>query len=542
MTEVLSERVLDRVPFRDLGFSRLFADYCDAAAPAVSFFGSHFRSDLNARLRQVPPFDATSRGILVDVLSEQNARWQASPATHDNIDRLSNPGARCIVTGQQLGLFVSPLYTIYKSLTTLHLAAKLSTDEIPVVPVFWLADEDHDLDEIDHCLLPGKDGVARIEYPRGFDSQGPTGALIVDSDSQRALSELRTHLSDLPYAESILNDIEACYASGVSFADAFASLLHRILPGTGLVICSGADSRLKERAIPLFERSVREADALDQTLSESTKRIEAAYHAQLHIRNTNLFLVQDGVRSGVDRRDGQFELKGSGRSFSEEELVGLIRSQPGAVSPNVVLRPIYQDLLFPTLAYVGGPGEVAYYAQIRPAYDWAGIQMPIIYPRASLSLMDGSASRLIKAEGLAFTELSARPEQLFRDLVIKRMSVDVDASIGNARDQADVLLNELLLTASRLDPTLDGSVEAIRAQLRKRLDRLGLKFLRAEKRKHDLLEEQVQRSTSFLFPDGKLQERTFLPAYFLARYGPNYFVRLLDDLDADTSHHFVLRA
>lgn len=234
MTEVLSERVLDRVPFRDLGFSRLFADYCDAAAPAVSFFGSHFRSDLNARLRQVPPFDATSRGILVDVLSEQNARWQASPATHDNIDRLSNPGARCIVTGQQLGLFVSPLYTIYKSLTTLHLAAKLSTDEIPVVPVFWLADEDHDLDEIDHCLLPGKDGVARIEYPRGFDSQGPTGALIVDSDSQRALSELRTHLSDLPYAESILNDIEACYASGVSFADAFASLLHRMLPERAL--------------------------------------------------------------------------------------------------------------------------------------------------------------------------------------------------------------------------------------------------------------------------------------------------------------------
>ncbi len=546
MTEVRGERVFTRVPFRDLGFTNLFSDYCDAVPEAVSFFGSHFldRHAVERSLLKARSVNVERRSTLVTVLREQNERWRAPEKTFENIRLLGSDQSACVITGQQLGLFVSPLYTIYKSLTAIRLAAEWSADGKPVVPVFWLADEDHDLEEIAHCFVPDGDaGAVEVSYPEKYKGNDvPTGRLILEHGIVEILDQLETLLGGAPDAGFVMDGLRSAYKPGVSYSDAFASFLHVMLPDSGLIIISGDDARLKRIAVPLFKRAVAEADLLNQVLQTSSNDIAMDYHAQLHLRNTNLFVIQDGRRLGLDRTDSGFVIDGNGSTLTLEEVLSRVDREPESISPNVVLRPLYQDSILPTAAYVGGPGEVAYFGQIRAAYEWAQVHMPIIYPRASLSIVDGSASRLIDAHKLSFPNLRKRPEALFGELVSGTMSQDAESILSGARNGIDDALSGVVGPVRAVDATLEASVEAIRVTFQKRLMRLEKKILREEKRKHALLEDRVIRTTSFLFPHGKPQERMILPAYFLARYGRDFFVRLLDDVDVDTSQHLVIRS
>lgn len=554
MTEVLGKRLLSRVPFRDLGFSRLFSDYCENVPEAVSILGSHFldRNAISDSMEKARLVNVEGRQVLVDVLLEQNERWNAPRKTLDNICLLLTEDTTCVVTGQQLGLFVSPLYTIYKSLTAIQLASSWSTDAKPVVPVFWLADEDHDLEEISHCFIPSPEcGITEVRYPVRNRDNGkrknsgntiPTGRLVLDAGITQAIDSVAELLPNTADSTFLVEALRRCYRPGQSFVDAFASFVHILLPDSGLIVMSGDDGRLKRIGAPLFERALVESNKLNDVLEASSEDISKAYHAQLHLRNTNLFVIQDGNRLGLDRTDKGFSVSGTDVVFSLDQVLAKAREEPEFFSPNVVLRPLYQDSILPTAAYVGGPGEVAYFGQIRAAYRWANIHMPIIYPRASLSLVDGAASRLLEAHNLPFTELRKRPDEIFGSIVSRQMVSDPSILIRQAKDGIEVTLQQLAGPIRVVDPTLDRAVEAIRVTFEKRLDRLEKKILREEKRKHGITGDRVERTTSFLFPNGKPQERMLLPAYLVGRFGRDYFMRLLDDIEIDTSQHLVLRA
>lgn len=546
MTEVQSERLLARVSFRDLGSSDLFSDYCEANPKAVTFYGKHFldRTEIQRTIDSVRSSDTAQRKILTDVLEEQNVRWQAPRATIDNIERLRSANATVVVTGQQLGLFVSPLYTIYKTLTAIKLARSWSTDTAPVVPIFWMADEDHDLAEIARAVVPSRHGrLADIRFPRNADTNlVPTGRLVLDEHIEDAIDRLEAELPATDDSATLLSAVRACYRPGTSYADAFAKLLHVLLPDSGIVIISGDDARLKGMATGLFRKAIEQTDFLHDRLVDASEVIASRYHAQLRLRNTNLFIVQDGMRRGIDRVKNGFVISGSGKVLSESELIARLESEPEAFSPNVVLRPLYQDSILPTAAYVGGPGEVAYFGQIRCAYEWAGVEMPIIYPRASISLVDGSARRLLDAHDLDFADLRKRPEVLLGDVVRQTMSLDVAKVMTETAHHLDATFDTLAESAKSVQDTLGNSVDAIRKTAHKRLARLEKKIIREEKRNHSVTASRINRSTSFLYPEGKPQERMLLPAYFIARYGADYFVRLMGDVDEDTSRHLVLKS
>jgi len=542
----MSTAAVRSCPPADLGaFPDLFVDYCTDYDRVSSFYPGDWR---DPAARQTAAQQAARRPVdrdaLVDVLADQNADWGAGPAARRNLETLRDPESIAIVTGQQVGLFTGPLYTIYKTITTLQLAEVWAEQTgRPVVPVFWVEGEDHDFAEIAHAhVFEHNEGVPLSYDADAGDPPGAVGRLPLTDRIEDVLGRLDDALPPSDFKPAVMERVRAAYQPGTRIEDAFAHLMRSLFADDGLVFINPDDARLKGLTRPLFRREIeapREPVARIEATSDRLR--EAGYHAQVHARPTNLFWLGDDGRRAIDRADDStFVLRGTDRTFTQAELLDRLDEAPERFSPNVVLRPLMQDHLLPTAAYVAGPGEVSYFAQYGDVYDWAGLDMPLIHPRASVSLVEGKVQKVLDKYGLDVAAFRDDLNALFQEVVVDEMEVDVEAIFQEAMSEMHQAINGLKPDVEAVDQSLVSSVEATRTAVVEEMEDLKQRTVRAEKRQHDEVRSQLGKAHANLRPEGTLQERRINVLYYLNKYS----LGLLDDLQAalspDTSAHQII--
>ncbi len=519
--------------------TRLFATFLDDFARVGDFY-AHPPSEegILAAAREVA-YDAAGRRAVIEVLREQNQRLGTDAASARNLDRLG-AGAVAVVTGQQVGLFTGPSYSIYKALTAIRVAAQLTQRGTEAVPVFWLAGEDHDLAEVNHCFWLGRSGLERLENSAG-DAPGRRVGEVRLGEGVRAVVRAAAALLEGPWAEEIGRGLEESYRPEETFGSAFGKLMARLFAGMGIILLDPLDARLHRQAAPLYRRALEESAALIRELLARSKALDrSGYHAQVKVteRSTLLFMDLEGQRLPVRRRPGGFAV---GRAeFSAGELLEAIERAPEAFTANVLLRPVVQDALLPTAAYVGGPAEVAYFAQAEVGYRRLLGRMPAVLPRASFTLVEPHITRLLKKYGLELRDaLRGRQHvraKMEREFLSKALARRFAASEKTIRR----LLSELRPPLGRLDKTLLGALDTAERKMLYQFLRLRGKVARAENFRSGVLDAHQRQLTDSLYPHHGLQERTlcFLP--MLARYGPALLEELAERAMIGTTQHQVL--
>lgn len=538
---------ITRIPFPRLNsFPGLFRAYTADFDSVASYYAADYRSE-NARreaARRAADYPR-NRNTLVEVLLDQNERWGMDDAVRNHIEALRDPASVAVVTGQQIGLLLGPMYTILKTITMLQLTARLARETgRPVVPVFWLEGEDHDFDEVAGINLLHKNEIRTIRYdgdnlPSGANRE-PVGRLALTEKIEQIIAQIDEILPPTDFKPSIMQFIREAYQPGVTLLDAFARLMRALFPGAGLIMMNPSYPRLKQLDQPLFRRELEDYETSHALLQEVSSDLEQHFHAQVHTRPTNLFLLEQDGRYALDARDGRFYLRGKSTSLTRENVLSLVEQHPERFSPNVVLRPLVQDNILPTAVYVGGPAEISYFAQFKPVYEWAGIPMPVIYPRASVTFVERKIQKVLDRYEISLPDLQSDPERLFRTLVLRDLEFDLDTEFDAALRQVHEAINTIKPVIERVDRTLVKTAEATRATISKELDRLKERVVKAEKRRNDEIQGQLEKARVNLYPRNKLQERIISPFYFLNKYSPDLIKVLRERLSLDTGEHQVL--
>jgi bacillithiol biosynthesis cysteine-adding enzyme BshC len=530
------------------GFSELFFDYLYDFEEVRKFFPSNFReTHAFDGVLDAPASLSSNRATLIEVLREQNTAFGSGQRAMENIALLGNPATLAVVTGQQVGLFGGPLYTVFKTLTAIALAGHLK-EKYPdhdVVPVFWIEGEDHDFAEMNHCaVLDAEARHARVEYlPGGAMPErnpGPVGEMVFDSSLEQAFASLAATLPKTEFTEPLIARLRDAYAPGRTFNHCFASWLNILFDGEGLVFLSPNDARLKRILAPLFEREISEFPRTSQLIIAQSAELEQRYHAQIKTRPLNLFLFHKGGRYPIEPREQDFSLRGTRHFISPAELLEIARTTPELLSPNVVLRPIAQDMLLPTAVYVAGPSEIAYHAQLRPVYEHLGVRQPMLYPRASASFVEDRVQRVMERYQLELPVFFDDPEQIkarvieqIDEVKVDRLFTEADRAVGDA-------LNELRFGLKEIDQTLQGPLDGLRTKFGGSLGQLREKAMAAQQRRHESAMRQIERASGSLLPGGGLQERTLSILYYMNKYGPELVRWLKAEVDIHGFKHQLL--
>jgi len=543
-----------RLDYQEISsYKPLFLDYLHRYERLAPFFTADPR-DREAwveRARRVAE-KPRERDRLAAALRQQNAALGADEKAFEAIDGLAG-GALAVVTGQQVGLLGGPLYTLYKALTAVELARR-ATETVgkPVVALFWMDVDDHDFEEVRKVRFLDRDhAIQELSYePEGTLGDVPVAAHRLEPAIERLLSRLGELLPESEFKAEVLSLLAQCYRPGETLPDAFGRLLLRLTRGLGLVMVNPADPELKSLAAPLFEREARERSESGRRVSETSEKLLAlGYHAQASWspEQLNLFHAAPG-RFHIVSADGRFRLSGDGRPVSTEDLVELIRREPERFSPNVLLRPLYQDTILPTLAYVAGPNELAYFAQLAGVYQHFDLPMPLVVPRASFTVVEKSQARFLQRYRVKLAELRANDESVLNRILRGQAPPELD-NLQNDFERARACLQEITQALSRdlaaVDPTLVAAAGSIQGKVLHLIQELENKSLRALKRKDETLRRQFLSTRTALFPNFQLQERELSAVHFLARYG-GFFVEMvrqaIDPTEPVVREHILIYA
>lgn len=490
-------------------------------------------------------YDSSRRERVAAILERQNQSWDASPQTLANLDRLRK-GAAAVVTGQQVGLFGGPMFAIYKALTAVKLAEEATASGVDAVPVFWLATYDHDLAEVNHVAIPGADGVLQVLTTPSHDVPGaPVGAVRLGDEIVPLVEQAAKLLGD----SAAVQLLREAYRPGESLGTAFARLYARIFAEWGVIVLDASDAELDRVAEPMFRAAVERADDLDAALQARGKELEAAgYHQQVKVNpsSTLLFTIRDGARTPIHRRGNggtsEFFIGTDAlpEKLSQADLISRIHSNPGQFSPNVLLRPIIQDYLLPTLAYTGGAAEAAYFAQAGAVYKTLLDRVTPIVPRFSATIVEPKMQRVIERHGVSVPDVFNGPEILRRQLAEKGLPKDLQAAVDAARKSLNSHLSNIKDKLVNLDRTLVDAAETARSKIEHQLERLQTQAARAEAQKSELVTRHAEMLSQALYPDKGLQERGIGGIYFLARYGPEFLHQLHCAIQSDCHDHQIL--
>ncbi|HKV06179.1 MAG TPA: bacillithiol biosynthesis cysteine-adding enzyme BshC [Candidatus Acidoferrales bacterium] len=519
------------IPFREIPHTtKLFSAFLEDFGRVSSFFAHPpTAAGIDAAAHDVK-LDPGVRRSVVEILRGQNRKFgpggEIEPATARNLDRLA-AGAVAIVTGQQVGLFSGPALSFYKALSAVRCAEETTRRGTDAVPIFWLATQDHDLAEVNHSPWNTRNGSARYELPANEADAGRHVGEVLFGESIEPIVAAAAQSLEGTFAEVVARALRESYACGETYGSAFAKLLARLLAGRGVIFLDPLDARFHRLAAPVYLRALEESDLLRDELLARSKELDAAgYHAQVKVTHetTLLFYKVAGRREPLRSRSGRF-FAGDGE-FSHGQLAAAIHSESESFSPSALLRPVVQDTLLPTAAYVGGPAEIAYMAQSQIVYRRMLGRMPAIVPRASFTIVEPPLARFLAQYGLEIREVFAGPQHLRARMEQKSLP----AALSSRFDASEGALREMLKAyeepLGRLDSTLLEALHASEGKILHQFEQLKGKVARAENFRSGVLDRHQRILLDALYPNGGLQERTlcFLP--MLASNGPG----LLDNL------------
>lgn len=545
--------MLHSIEFKDIpvesgGFSSLFVDYVTAYDRVAKYYNGNFR-DLS-HLRQVvdqvgrKPKD---RSALVRLLAEQNREFHCSIKTLANIDLLHEDNTFAVVTGQQVGLLTGPLYTIYKIITTLKLTDRLNKDfpEYHFVPIFWLEGEDHDFEEVNNIKVVGPDNqVRKIEYlvdGKPLDKNiGAVGELELDGFIDEFFKHAEEALINTEFKGKLFETVRHYYQRGTTLTKAFVGLTNHFFENSGLVFLKPNQLELKRLMSPIFQREISEHPKVCQLVIDRSAELEQRYHAQVKAKAINLFLFEKGGRYLIEPREDGFGLKGARRHLTIEELKQIAGEMPELLSPNVVLRPICQDTVLPTAVYVGGPNEIAYFAQLKPVYEFFDLTMPIVYPRATATILEEKLESILEKFELDLTAFFGNLETVLRTVSEQISDIKVEEMFQNVGVRVKESLNELKFGITQIDPTLLGALETAGSKIEFQMNVLKEKTINAQKKKNEIALKQVEKVANNIVPFEELQERQINVIYFMNKYGLDFVKWLTEELKIDLFHHQVI--
>jgi len=501
--------------------SKLFLDYAEHRAPLQPFFhSSPYSTGWMLHRTAISP---DARETIAGILEKQNREFGAGEKVFANIAALRR-GANAVVTGQQVTLLGGPLYTLLKAATAIRKAHDARVAGHPHVPIFWLATEDHDLDEADHVTFPSRHELHTLKLKMPEREASPVGALTLTEDISRVLDEAAGLLERGPTVEAL----QEFYKPGVSFGLAFARFISRIFADHGLIVLDASSRECHALGVGVLRKAITSADDLQAALLERDKLLaERGYHSQVLVTAQSglLFLLdsQSGARLPLKRassaQNGDGWLAGK-KAYSEAALLEILENEPERLSPNALLRPVFQDAILPTTAYVGGPAEIAYFAQSQVLYERIlGMTTPVL-PRLSATLIEPAVAELLAQHELSLTDvIMLRPEELAVRLAARAMPVENKRKLTSAGNALDIELQALTDYLHSLDASLGRSAEVAASKMRYQMNRLRRLSANYQLQREASLRRHVDALAQALFPNQHLQERLIGAAWFLSRYG-----------------------
>jgi len=495
-------------------FSPLFLDYLDQKE-ATSALYRVFPSLQNFRyLLDTRQFDSNNRAVLVEVLKAQYQELENKKAVNKNIDLLARENTFTVTTGHQLNLMTGPLYFIYKIVSTINLAKKLRKEypDVNIVPIYWMASEDHDFEEINHFLFDGK------KYSWQTDQQGAVGEFTLDNGLQCLLAEM-------PFIPDFFRE---AYRDSANLANAVRKYVDYLFGEEGLVVVDANDSRLKALFAPVIKDEMMHQRANRLVQEQNEKLEKLGYKPQIFPREINFFYLLEGLRERIVYKDDTYQVMNTEIVWTHEALMEELDQFPERFSPNVVMRPLFQEFILPNVAYLGGPAEVAYWFQLTGVFDYYKVDFPAVMPRNFAVIVPNVLKRKIEKLGLTKEDIFKPIDQLRISYTLDH--AEEDLSLSDEKEAWDKLLDQVAEKAGKNDPTLVTSTMAAKVRGLKIMEQLAKKLRKAEEVKHSTAIQQLKEIKEVLFPGGVPQERklNFLNFYL---ENPNFIQQLLQHLD-----------
>lgn len=513
--------LVEKVDFKDTGlFSSLFIDFLNKKSTLDPFYGSFPDIAGFDQMIQSRKLDPQIRNVLSAQLAEQYNEPQEQ--VKKNIELLREESAFTITTGHQLNIFTGPLYFIYKIITVIN-ACKQLKERYPdkhFIPVYWMASEDHDFEEISYFTMLGK------TYRWSTDQKGAVGRMDP--------SELAGIIDEMPGDHEIFRK---AYLEQSTLSDAVRSYVDALFGKEGLVVLDADNAKLKKGAIELFREDLLAEKSHGEVVAQSARLEELGYKTQVAGREINLFYLENGLRERIVKEGERYQVLNTDLTFSQQEMIDLLEKHPDRFSPNVILRPVYQELILPNLAYVGGPAEVVYWLQLKTVFDTAGVSFPILLPRNFALVIDPVAQRKMEVTGSSSLDVFKTPDEL-----IKAKVETAHENVRFSKEERAIkeLFTRLKTEVVEIDPTLEALVEAEKKRSLNRIRKIEDKSNKAILRKHRDFQNQVESWHSMLFPNGSIQERTINFLQF-AIDRPDFVDQLLNALDPLDLRYHLLR-
>lgn len=542
-------------------FNNLFLDYINAGKEELEklkpFFNTMYRDNedffkvIDEKVHNYNTSRYFDKNLLIEILKHQNVTFGGDEYTAANIEKLSDENTFAVVTGQQVGLYTGPVYTILKTITAIKSAKDLHErfPQFNFVPVFWLEAEDHDIDEADHTfIIDRQNELVRIGFEpqeNNNDDSNKRNALrvgsIVFGEMINSINEqLRSSLIDTDFKDKIMNLVTKHYREGNDYKTAFAGLMNEIFKGYGVIFIDPSDREIKQLLKPVFEKELASSPKLCETIITQSAELEKNYDLQVKPKVINMFFLHNGNRLLIEPREGgKFALKNSKKRFENDELMNLLEESPELFSPNVILRPVCQDYLLPTAVYIGGPSEISYFAQLKPAYRHYDITMPVIYPRISASIVEGKISKFMNNFNVKFEDIFHH-SFLVSKVVDKLSEVKIDDEIGKYTDELNKIFYDMRNMTVKVDQSLLNIVDNMKEKTKQNLEQFRGKLVNAQAKKSENTTTQIDKVTNNIYPNHNLQEREINIIYFLNKYDDSFIKKLFHETDVNNFNHQVI--
>jgi bacillithiol biosynthesis cysteine-adding enzyme BshC len=511
-------------------FSKLITDYLEQK-PELDLLYNHFPTLNNFKLQiaeKQNSFPQVNRTTLVNAITKQYQDCKTTEVTNVNIQKLAHSNTFTITTGHQLNLFTGPLYFVYKITSTINLCLQLKKEypQYDFVPVYWMATEDHDFEEINFFQHKN----TKIKWD--VECKGPVGRLKTNS-LDLVFEAFANILGNSIHATYLKELFQKSYLQHHTLAAATRFLVNELFGNQGLVILDGDDNTLKRLFIPYVKKELINQTSY-KTVSTTNEKLKASYPIQVNPREINLFFIEDTLRERIVLKDNKYTINNTSLSYTSEEFLDLLETNPEKFSPNVILRPLYQEVILPNLAYIGGGGELAYWLQLKSNFEANTIPFPILVLRNSALISSNKQTQKATKLELSWADLFCNQQELFNRKTREFSKFTIDFSL-----QKEALYHQfkaLKEIAQQTDPSFLGAVEAQEKKQIKGLDTLEKRLLKAEKRVHKDQLERIINLQNELFPAQSLQERKANFSQFYLEYGPELFKQLsanLNPLEAD---------
>lgn len=516
------------LPFNEINIlSPLISDYINRVAQVKAFTHDTPNTDLLIKLAESRQnFSSAHRETLVNVLKEQYRKLPSSEAVTRNINLLREEQTFTITTGHQLNLATGPIYFVYKILNAINMAEEMNKADKSrqYVPVFWMATEDHDFEEINHCKLFNE------TYQWKTKAGNATGRLKLQADIDEVMEQFNKKLGDFDEGNVLIDLLHQAYKESENLADATQKLTHALFGKYGLVVLNPDDRRLKKLFAPIMldELMNRPTQAIVQRTSDTLN--DGGYKIQAHVRDINLFLLDDNLRKRISKQGSDYELIGDSDILNGQELLNQLERSPEKFSPNVILRPVYQESILPNICYIGGGGELAYWMQLKPLFSHFKVPYPALQLRNMVLLTEPHHQEKLEKLRLDVFDLNQDFHVLSNHWI--KMHAEHEISLQEEKKQLQQIYQQIADKAAQIDQTMVPAVEGSEKGQLKALDGLEKKLVKAEKRQHDISLSQMQRLQDDLFPNGNLQERSVNVFEFLAKYRLAFIDELKKQLTA----------